>query len=225
VLVVCAGFYAYHNSLHGAFVFDDEVAILTNPSIRQFWPLWSVLSAPAGTVVSRRPIVNVSFAINYALGGLNVWGYHVVNAGIHILAALALYGIVRRTLRRPGLRERYGEGTAWLALAVALVWVVHPLQTESVNYTTQRTELLMGLFFLLTLYCVIRGAESSSRATAWYVVAVLSSYSRAIRIKSDSPEMYSNLGNALVRQGRLKEAGVYYAKALQIVPSAAIHHN
>ncbi len=174
VLVICAGLYAYHNSFYGPFIFDDLRSIPGNPTIRRLWPLWRVMWPPPQTTVSARPIVNLSFALNYAFGGLNVRGYHTFNLAIHILAALVLYGIVRRTLLRPGLREPYGAAAPWLALAVALIWVVHPVQTESVTYIVQRTELLMGLFFLLTLYCVIRGAESP-RAVAWYAAAVVSS--------------------------------------------------
>ncbi len=171
-LVFGAGLYAYHNSLRGPFIFDDVHAVLNNPTIRQLWPLWRVMSPPPGT--TGRPVVNLSLALNYALGGLNVWGYHAVNLAIHILAALALYGVVRRTLLGPSLRDRYGDEAPWLALAVALIWVVHPLQTESVTYIITRTESLMGLFFLLTLYCVIRGADSSHPG-AWYAVAAGSS--------------------------------------------------
>ncbi len=173
ILVVCAGLYAYHNSLSGPFFFDDLTAIVNNPTIRQLWPPWGALSPPVNTPVTGRPVVNLSLAVNYALGGLNAWGYHAVNLAIHILAALVLYGVVARTLLCPSLRDRYGEEARWLALAVALVWVVHPLQTESVNYIIQRTELLMALYFLLTLYCVIRGA-ASSRPGGWYAVAVVS---------------------------------------------------
>ena len=63
----------------------------------------------------------------------------------------------------------------WLALAIALLWAVHPLLTESVTYVIQRTELLMGMFFLATLYCFIRGATTESRGAraAWYVAAVI----------------------------------------------------
>jgi len=74
--------------------------------------------------------------------------------------ALVLLGLVRRTLVRPGLRERYGSTALPLAFAVALLWTLHPLQTESVTYTVQRTESLMGLFYLLTLYCFARSVES-----------------------------------------------------------------
>jgi len=172
VLVICAGLYAYHNSLHGPFIFDDLRAIQGNPTIRQLWPMWSVLSPPPYTPVTGRPIVNLSLAFNYAWDGLNAWGYHVFNLAIHLLAALVLYAVVRRTLLCARLRERYGDEAPWLALAVALIWVVHPLQTESVTYITQRTELLMGLFFLLTLYCVIRGADSPHPGICYAAAAV-----------------------------------------------------
>ena len=78
--------------------------------------------------------------------------------------------IVRRTLRLHPFRPR-GErdlstarqwpvDATWIACAVALLWVVHPLQTQAVTYLSQRTEVLMGLCYLLTLHCFIRGAES-----------------------------------------------------------------
>ncbi len=172
LLAIFAGVYAYHNSLQGPFIFDDLVAITGNRTIRQLWPPRSLVLAPFDSPVTGRPITNFSFAVNYALGGLNVWGYHVFNLAIHILAALVLYGVVRRTLLGPSLRDRHGDQASWFALAVALIWAVHPLQTESVTYITQRTELLMGLFLLLTLYCVIRSVESS-RPAAWYAAAVV----------------------------------------------------
>jgi tetratricopeptide (TPR) repeat protein len=173
LVIICAGLYAYHNSLRGPFVYDDLAAIRDNRTIRQLWPPWQALSPPqADTAVSGRRVVNFSLAVNYALGGLNVWGYHVVNLAIHILGALVLYGLVRRTLLCPSLRDRYGDEARWLALAVALIWVVHPLQTESVTYLIERTESLMGLFFLLTLYCVRRGATSSGQR-GWYAAAIV----------------------------------------------------
>ena len=115
--------------------------------------------------------MNLTLAANYALGGTNVWGYHAFNLAIHVLAALTLYGIVRRTLLRPGLWERFGASAEWVALAVAAVWTVHPLQTESVTYIIQRCESMMGLFYLLTLYSFIRAVESP-RPVRWQVVTV-----------------------------------------------------
>ncbi|HXA79862.1 MAG TPA: tetratricopeptide repeat protein [Opitutaceae bacterium] len=134
-----------------------------------------------------RPIVNLSLAVNYAFGGLDPWGYHALNLAIHMLAGLVLFGVVRRTLLRQGyggqaLREHstfnvqhptsksndpifqepnFAEAATWLAFAVALLWVLHPLQTESVTYISQRAESLMGLFYLATLYFFIRGVARS----------------------------------------------------------------
>ena len=121
--------------------------------------------------ITRRPVVNLTLAVNYAIGGLDVRGFHVGNLLIHLLAALTLYGIVRRTLLSPLLKERFGHAASALALAAALIWSVHPLQTEAVTYLTQRTESLMGLFFLLTLYGAIRAA-SSPHPWKWYAATV-----------------------------------------------------
>jgi Flp pilus assembly protein TadD len=92
---------------------------------------------------------------------------------LHILSALALFGIIRLTLLTPKLRERFTRPSDGLALASALIWMVHPLQTESVNYITQRTELMVGLFYLLTMYCAIR-ALGSSVTDRWHAAAIVS---------------------------------------------------
>ncbi len=168
---------AYLNSLHGPFVFDDASSIVTNPTIRKLWPLTEALTPPITNVTAQgRPILNLSLAVNYALGGTAVEGYHALNVFIHLLAGLTLFGLVRRTLAPEA-------NAAWLALAIAVLWVVHPLQTESVTYVIQRAESLMGLFYLLTVYCFARSAESeggrvcdppSARtAMIWQTLAVL----------------------------------------------------
>ena len=94
---------AYHNSFSGPFVFDDDAGIPQNPTIRRLWPIWTPLCPPNhGETVTGRPLLNLSFAINYAIGGLNVWSYHAANLAIHVLAALLLFGILRRTFLLPG---------------------------------------------------------------------------------------------------------------------------
>jgi Tfp pilus assembly protein PilF len=170
-LIVLATAAAYGNSLAGPFVFDDKAAILENPSIRQLWPIWKTLCPPGHVTVSGRPVLNLSLAANYAVSGPNVWSYHATNLAIHILAALLLFGLLRRTLLLPALGDRWAAVAAPLALSVALVWAIHPLQTESVTYVVQRAESLMGLCYLLTLYCFLRGA-GSPRAAWWFSAAV-----------------------------------------------------
>ena len=165
--VVLAGLLAYHNSFFGPFVFDDVFHISENPHIRQLWPPWDALSH------SSRPVVHLSLAVNYALGGINPWGYHLFNVAVHILVALTLYGVVRRTFLSEPLRPAFGRAASSLAGAIALIWLVHPLQTECVTYTIQRGESLMSLFYLLTLYCVIR-SDGASRENWWKIGAVVS---------------------------------------------------
>ena len=172
VLIIAAGLWAYHNSFQGPFIFDDESAIPDNPHIRHLWPISQAMCAPYCAVIGR-PVVCLTLALDYALGGLHVWGYHASNLTVHVLSALVLFGIIRRTLDGVKFRNRFGSASVWLAAAITLIWEVHPLQTECVDYIVQRTELLMGLFLLLTLYCVLRGSQSS-RPGVWYSLAVVS---------------------------------------------------
>jgi tetratricopeptide (TPR) repeat protein len=169
-IIVCAAVVAYANSFNGAFVFDDIPWIIRDPSVHRLWPVTDVLFSSNPNFVSGRPIINLTIAANYAVGGVDPRGYHAVNIAIHILAGLTLFGIVRRSLLAPVLGVQFAATATPLALAVALVWVVHPLQTAAVTYIIQRTEALAGLFYLLTLYCVIRGAISPN-ALRWYVAA------------------------------------------------------
>ena len=181
VIIAGAALAAYHGTFRVPFLFDDARAILENPGIRHLWPPGQAFWPHSpGMTVSGRPVANFTLAVNYALSGDDAWSYHALNLLIHVLSGWALFGVVRRTLAGLGravpnppsansiLPDRHvadntpylgdaGDGT-WLALAVALLWTLHPLQTEAVTYVVQRVESLMGLFFLLTLYCFIRGA-------------------------------------------------------------------
>jgi len=167
LLIVAAVLLAWSNSFTAPFEFDDHGSIVKNTTIRRLLPPAWLHPPSSGETVSGRPVLNFTFALNYAAGGLDVRGYHAVNLGIHALAALALFGIVRRTLAlRPGPAAG-GSGT-WLAAGTALLWAVHPLQVESVTYVAQRAESLAGLFCLLTLYGFIRGLHSGR---GWFVLS------------------------------------------------------
>lgn len=182
ILLVTVAVYA--NSWSVPFVFDDQAAILHNASIRHLTDLGAVLSPPgSGLTVDGRPILNLSLAVNYAISGTASWSYHALNIVIHALAALTLFGLVRRTLARAA--GSGGAASAWigfgateataLGFAIALLWAIHPLQTESVTYVIQRAESLMGLFYLFTIYSFIRAVESepSRMAVRWYVISWL----------------------------------------------------
>lgn len=174
LLLALAVILPYLNSLSVPFIYDDLPAITENRHIRTLWPIWKAVfyTSPDGPITGR-PIASLSVAINYALGGLNVLGYHLFNLAVHLASTLVLWGILRRTFSKTRLAERVGAAGSFLAFAVALIWAVHPLQTEAVTYIVQRTELLLGLFYLLTLYCAIR-AWQSARPRFWIVAAVVS---------------------------------------------------
>jgi Flp pilus assembly protein TadD len=168
-----AGIVAYANSFQGDFVFDDRPSILESLRIRS-------LGSPGRLLLgSTRPLVELTLALNYAIGRLDPWGYHLVNLLIHLAAALLLYGLCRRTLllqaeRTHGVAPRHpsppGASAASLAFAVALLWLLHPLQTQSVTYISQRAEAIMGCWALLTLYATCRAATQSGNGQVWRVL-------------------------------------------------------
>ena len=167
--LVLAIFAAYANSLRVPFVFDDGPSIVENESIRHWGLAWHPPGG-AGETVAGRPVLNLTFAFNHAVGGLDVRGYHAVNGLIHAGAALLLFGLVRRTLRLPALGGRWRAAAEWVALTAAALWALHPLQTESVTYVVQRAESLAGFFCLLTLWAFVRSLDSS-RAGSWLALS------------------------------------------------------
>jgi len=175
LIIVLTGLLVYSNNYNGEFIFDDYDSIVEHPDIRPLSSIqdffWSGQES-ANTPLSGRPIVEISFALNYAVNGLDVRGYHLVNNLIHILAGLALFGFIRCTLLLPRFVNRFGSAADGYSLAVALLWLVHPLQTEAVNYLTQRTESLMGLFYFLTLFFAADGFRSA-KPRGWFAAAVV----------------------------------------------------
>lgn len=158
-LLILAALCAYANSMAGAYLLDDLTWIANNrdlPTLGQF----------TRSHLDDRWLIAASIELNYRLGGINPIGFHLLNLGVHITAGLVLFGIVRRTLLLPLWQGRYTASADGIAFATALLWLLHPLQTQSVTYVIQRCESLMGLFYLLTLYAVLRAAESP-RAWLW----------------------------------------------------------
>ena len=170
---------AYQGSFHVPFFSDDIRAIPMNGNIRTLWPLTESMVAPKDTTLAGRPAVTFSFALNYRISEYDVESYHVVNLLLHIAVALLVAALVDRALRSDAFGGRFQRRTAsMLGTGVGLVWALHPLNTEAVVYTVQRTELMFAVFLLLTLWASTRVFESvdgSSRAArvTWIVLAVL----------------------------------------------------
>ncbi len=161
--LIVLGCAAYFNCFHGVFLFDDEKHILGNPAISSLWPLSQSMFAALNAA---RPLVGLSFALNYALSGYNIWSYHLFNLLVHLLSGLALFGIVRLACGSPRLAEEWAPRALGVAFTAALFWTVHPMHTQAVTYITQRFQSMMGLFYLLTVYFSLKvfgGAEDRPR--------------------------------------------------------------
>ncbi|MGK7344508.1 MAG: tetratricopeptide repeat protein [Candidatus Nitrospinota bacterium M3_3B_026] len=166
-VIAALGALVYSNILDAPFVLDDNRNIADSPHVRSFDFLtrWSSLHF--------RYAARITFALNYQLGGLDVTGYHVVNIVIHILAAFSVYWLAALLLKTPLLRAGRADGGGWMGyipFAAALIFVLHPVQTQAVTYITQRYASLAALFYVLSaaLYIKSRLAErGTGRALAY----------------------------------------------------------
>ncbi len=150
IILVVLTLAAYANTFHVPLLFDDEGAIINNPVIRNLDNYFSNVSGYAE--YPNRCIGYLSFAINYHFGGLNVVSYHVVNLGVHLLTGLLVYNLVRLTFRTPFLLEsKLSSSRNMLALAIALIFALHPIQTQAVTYIYQRLASMSTMFYLAAL--------------------------------------------------------------------------
>lgn len=221
----------YANSLHVPFRFDDLGAIVENRHIRTLWPLTEAMSAPANTSGTGRPLLNLSFAINYALGGLDPVGYHIGSILIHIAAAWLIFGIVRRLLRGDGTPDGLRRSADGLALSIALVWSVHPLHTQAITYLVQRAEALAAMFYLAAVYAFVRSV-GTARPHGWQAASVAMCFlgTMAKEVASTAPLVIFAIDAIVVSRGRwmepLRRRGIYYAGLLlSLVPLAIIMAN
>ena len=146
---------AYSNTFTASFHFDDNPSIIENSSIRHATGE-NILKLLAGN----RPVVHLSIMLNYQLSGLNVVGWHLFNIGVHIVTSFFVYLLVLWTLTLPAFGDRFADKAKRMALFCALLFGVHPVQTESVTYIISRSELLATCFYLATFLFFIKGATS-----------------------------------------------------------------
>jgi protein O-mannosyl-transferase len=151
-LIVLAGAVGYSNSLHVQYVLDDY------PVISLIGPMDILNVLLHG---GARRVADATFALNYHLHGLQVVGYHLVNLAIHLAASITLYFVVVSALDallscRECATEESGFVERFMPLAVALLFVVHPVQTQAVTYIVQRYTSLATLFYLLSVLCFIK---------------------------------------------------------------------
>ena len=171
---------AYVPALRAPFVMDDESAIAESVA-----PPGSV---PAGSPVAGRPVVRFSLAANYALNALlgvdqrrdpdgpdKAVGFRLFNIFFHLCTGALLFGLMRRTMREPPVPRDWRDIADPLSVVVCTIWLLHPIQTEAIDYIVQRTELLASLCYVATLYASLRAwdATTGPRRFGWYVTAIL----------------------------------------------------
>lgn len=172
---------AYAPALTAPYIFDDATSIVHNPTIASLSS--RALDPPPESPVAGRPVANYSLALSAAIDrvvnpnpgdALPTLGFHLINVVLHLLSGLILFGVVRRTVE---LSAGWAQDRSRvIAAVIAAIWLLHPIQTEAVDYLTQRTELLSSFFFLLTLYSAIRSWNvASTRRYWWYAAAVAAS--------------------------------------------------
>jgi len=147
----------YSNSFDCSFHFDDQPAIVENYAIHRF-DLKEIFST------STRPILDITLAVNYYFGKLNVFGYHLVNLLLHISNGIMLYLIILWTAALPSIKEKYQERSYRIALYAPLIFIAHPIQTQAVTYIVSRSSVLATTFYLLALLLFIRAESLEQRA-------------------------------------------------------------
>ncbi len=160
LLILILSGIVFYNSLGNSFHFDDSHHIVDNPylkSLKDIPELFTdtrTFSVWEGNNRHYRPLLMLTYSINYAIGGLNPFGYHIVNLAFHVGSAFLIFLIVQAIHTPPLLKGV--QGGFFIALAAALIFAVHPFNSEVVNYISTRSSVMSAFFFLLAFYCWVR---------------------------------------------------------------------
>jgi len=152
----------YGNSFHGEWHFDDIPNIventnihLNNISIKEIYNAFHF----RGDLI--RPVSYLSLATNYYFGGLETFGYHLINFIIHYVTAVFLFLFILGTLRLPLLRDRYGERAYAISALATVFWAINPVQVLAVSYVVQRMASMAGMFYIAAMYFYLKGRTAA----------------------------------------------------------------
>lgn len=251
--ILVSGMLAYANSFQAPFVLDDIYSIVLNTDIRSLDSL---------QFHTPRYLAYLSFAVNYHFGGTQVFGYHLVNLIIHLSSALMVYLLLRLTFRTPYFKalsagrpdagrdagdsgahrcaekpgaHRCAPTVEWLIpLFVALVFAVHPIQTQAVTYIVQRMTSMAALFYLLSLvfYIMARmkmqtgtpespAATATNRRLAWQPLILLTAATLAAVAAMKTKEIAFTLPLAIVLYEIFFFRGDWKKRFLSLLPLLA----
>ena len=175
----------YSNSFYGEWHFDDSVNIVDNPfiQIKSFsWP--EIKHCVFGIFQDRllRPLSYFSFALNYKFGGMDVFGFHVVNFIIHYLAAVFLFLFIYNTLKLPLLREKYSLIAYPVALLSTFFWALNPVHVTSITYIVQRMASMAALFYIMSMYFYLKGrtAHNLTSTISFFILSLIAGFAAVL---------------------------------------------
>lgn len=152
LLITAAVLAVYSKTFHAAFQFDDVPRLVENESLKS-------LSNIKTLITDNRGVSMASFALNYAWGGHDVTGYHAVNTAVHLLSSVFAYFLLYALFLKAGAPEVWGKRIAFFS---AVIFAVHPVQTQAVTYIIQRMESLSSLFYILALLFFVMASNAST---------------------------------------------------------------
>ena len=168
-VIALSTFLAYSNSFNSAFHFDDYSSIITHPYIKSMNNIPYFFYYNGSPLISR-PVTMATFAVNFAIGGLDPFSYHFMSFFIHLANAILVYWLMTLTFKTQYFSNQqaavsYQNNAAYYSpihlftyspLFIALMFAVHPIQTQAVTYIVQRAEILSSFFYLLALVLFIK---------------------------------------------------------------------
>jgi hypothetical protein len=187
-LITGVALFAYSNTFSVPFQFDDRPNIIDNPNVQLKAFTWDQLERLITSTygVSIRVFSYFTLALNYYFGGFEVFGYHLVNFLVHVAAGILLYWFVLLTLNLPSLKEKYGSISYRAALFTGLIFISHPVQTQSVTYIVQRMTSMAAMFYLLSLVLYIKGRISTGNRRLFYYGGMVLSYLLGVFTKENA---------------------------------------
>ena len=174
-------FAIYANTYNASWHFDDTPNILDRDALhlkKLTWP--GIKNTFFWNTKFYRPISSLSLALNYYVGGEEVFGYHLINTLIHFISALFLFLFIHHSLRLSTLSRSYQENAYNIALLATLFWATNPIQTQAVSYIIQRMASMAGMFYIMAFYFYVKGrthTRKSSRITFYLLCALTAIFS------------------------------------------------
>ncbi|MDP2645985.1 MAG: tetratricopeptide repeat protein [Desulfobacterales bacterium] len=154
----------YANSFQGQWQYDDFPNIVQNKNVRLKSLSWEDMANSIHLSPGRisRPLAYLSFAVNHYFGGLDVFGYHLVNLAIHYIAAIFLFLFIYNTLKLPLIKDRYRGSAYAVSLLAVFFWASSPLHVNAVTYIVQRMTSMSGMAYIMAMYFYVKGRTDSS---------------------------------------------------------------